>query len=209
MTAQISDLVMLGGTAFSIAAICGGTLFDPESIGIKPVATSTASWRGFHCIYSVEGDRLWLSRLTIGIKQSDVKLGRVEIFGKIPEPSNGLGRLRHKSEIGTHPIDYDIEDIRVPIEFSGGILAGSDFIKELYVHMGFHPAYKFNHVVELIFEDGKLLHQQDRSEQARLIRERLYEKQAENRQEDRMENIEQFIKDSFSLDYGFSGFFRH
>lgn len=200
---------MLGGTAFSVAAICGGTLFDPGSIGIKPEPTNTACWRGFHCVYSVEEDRLWLSRLTIGIKQSDVKLGRVEIFGKIPEPSSGLGRIRHDDAIGSHPIDYDVKDIREPIGFSGGILAGTDFIKELYTHMGFHPAYKFNHVVELIFEDGKLLHQQDRSDKARSIRERLYEKQTENRQDDPTDKIEQFIKESFSLDYGFSGFFRH
>lgn len=209
MTAQIPDRIVFEGSTLSITAICGGALFDPESIGIKPVPTNTACWRGFHCVYSVEEDRIWLSKLTIGIRQSDVKLGKVLIFGKIPEPSSGRELIRHEKEIGIYPIDYDVDNIREHIKFSGGILAGTDFIQELYVHMGFHPAYKFNHVVELIFQDGKLLHSHDRSDQARLIREGLHDMRAADHPADQIESIERFIEASFSLDYGFSRFFRH
>ena len=35
------------------------------------------------------------------------------------------------------------------------MLACEGFIDALYVHMGFHPAWKFEHVEELIFE-GKV-----------------------------------------------------
>lgn len=209
MTAQISDRIVFEANTLWIAAICGGALFDPESIGIKPVPTNTACWRGFHCVYSVEESRLWLSKFTIGIHQSDVRLGRVSPFGKTPKPSTRLGYIRAEKPIGIHPIDYDVDDIHEPIEFSGGILAGADFIQELYVHMGFHPAYKFNHVLELIFEDGKLLQSHDRSEQARLIREELKNARAADRPADQIEDIERFIETSFSLDYGFSRFFIH
>lgn len=51
------------------------------------------------------------------------------------------------------------------IPFSSGLLLGDGFIRELYVHMGFHPAWKFERVVELIFEGGQLTRSHDRSEQ--------------------------------------------
>jgi hypothetical protein len=56
------------------------------------------------------------------------------------------------------PRGFDVEwrDLDHPVPFSGGLLVGDGFIEDLYVHMGFHPAWKFTHVRELIFDAGQL-----------------------------------------------------
>jgi hypothetical protein len=46
----------------------------------------------------------------------------------------------------------------------GGLLLGAGFIEELYVHMGYHPAWKSKTVLELTFDDGRLDAVHDRSE---------------------------------------------
>lgn len=58
-------------------------------------------------------------------------------------------------------VAYEFKD--VPL--SGGLLLGEGFIQELYVHMGFHPAWKYLHVIELIFEGGQL-HKRTQPERA-------------------------------------------
>jgi hypothetical protein len=51
--------------------------------------------------------------------------------------------------------------VRVP--FSGGLLLGQGFIRTTYVHMGFHPAWKFEKVAELLLEHGGVTSTLDRS----------------------------------------------
>lgn len=209
MTAQVSDKVNFEECVYAIAAICGGDLFSPSQIGVKPIATSSASWRGFHCEYLVEGDRLLLSQLVIGLDAGDVKLGRIRIFEKTPEPCGFTGRKNSEHDLGIHPRNYLIGNLREPIPFSGGLLLGHDFIRELYVHMGFHPAYKFRKVIELILEDGRMTHAFDRSEEAAMIRARLDKLDINGADHRPTRDIQQFIEDAFSLDYGFSRFFKH
>ena len=55
------------------------------------------------------------------------------------------------------PIKEVIVRAGAPVDLADG------FIQNLYVHMGFHPAWKYREVHELLFEDGRLLHAQDRS----------------------------------------------
>jgi hypothetical protein len=54
--------------------------------------------------------------------------------------------------------------IRVRQPFTGGLLLGAGFIRELYVHMGHQPAWKYTEVLELTFDDGRLTLVHDRSE---------------------------------------------
>lgn len=57
--------------------------------------------------------------------------------------------------------------------FTGGLLLAQDFIRELYVHMGFHPPWKYRVVHELSFTDGRLTAERDRSAAMEEIRQRL------------------------------------
>jgi hypothetical protein len=53
------------------------------------------------------------------------------------------------------------EDLKLPISFTGEMLIGDRFVRELYVHMGFHPAWKYRDVLKLTFERGRLIDKRD------------------------------------------------
>ena len=40
-------------------------------------------------------------------------------------------------------------DVNYPIAYTGGLLLARGFIQKLYEHMGFHPAWKYEQVIEL------------------------------------------------------------
>ena len=65
------------------------------------------------------------------------------------------------------------EKLRAPIWFTGGLLLARDFISDLYVHMGFHPAWKYLNVCEVLLEDGRVERIADRSAAMAEMRERL------------------------------------
>src|SRR5690349_13467960 len=89
MTAQISDRVVYRGKPHSFAGVNGSGLFDPTEHGVVPVSFSTACWRGYHCTYEVAGDSLLLTKVNIGLGESDrtaVERGEgPKLFGKMPK----------------------------------------------------------------------------------------------------------------------------
>ena len=70
-------------------------------------------------------------------------------------------------------IGWTYDGLREPIRFSGGLLLGEGFIEKLYVHMGFHPAWKYKTVREVIFEEGRVTEDLDRSREMKDLRARL------------------------------------
>ncbi len=82
--------------------------------------------------------------------------------------------------------------MRYPIDFTGGLLVCDGFLREHYVHMGFHPAWKFTRVEELIFENGALTSREDVSQKMAAIREKLAGTD---------EALKAFIENAFKLDY--------
>ena len=171
MTAQISDVVVYRSKPHSIAGINGARLFDPASHGIRPVMISTACWRGYHCTYEVAEDTLQLATVNIGLGPDDQAAAeRGEgplLFGKSPKRYTIRG---HSTNVRTGEVktswessDFRYDNLRAVVPFSGGLLLGHDFIQELYVHMGFHPAWKFRQVHEVLFENGQVVKAADRS----------------------------------------------
>ncbi|MEH2271494.1 MAG: hypothetical protein V7K68_24245 [Nostoc sp.] len=59
------------------------------------------------------------------------------------------------------------------VEFTGSLLVANNFIKSLYVHLGFQPAYKYEEVHELIFESGYLMQSINRSKEMADIRQKM------------------------------------
>ena len=74
-------------------------------------------------------------------------------------------------------------------------------LTDLYVHMGFHPAWKFKKVYELLFQSGTLTHAHDRSAQMRAFREEMKDRNLGPQNPDDHNSIEAWVKKSFSLDY--------
>lgn len=182
MTAQVSDSVKYEDRRYSLAGQRGSGLFDPAARGLSPKPASTANWRGFCCEYAVVAGRLELATLRINVKE------RAPIFGVEPG-GPGPGGLLYKN-------------LRAPMAFTGGLLIGHEFIHELYVHGGFHPAYKYRVVYELIFEGGRLVRASDQSAAMVKVRELLKGKLFERGPGPSSEEIAAWIERAASSAHG-------
>jgi hypothetical protein len=151
MTAQAPDTFNWKGEIWQLAD--GGGLWDPATVGLTPRMLSTANWRGYTCEYAIDGDRLVLSTLRIGLSDEDL----AQAGGDGPLVN---GRAATK-RIG---IESWYEELGLPLKYDGPLTLGRDLIQELYVHMGFHPAWKYRNVAELRFREGVLESAEDVSE---------------------------------------------
>jgi hypothetical protein len=209
MTAQISDVVFYRDNPFSLAGVNGSGLFDQAEHGVRPAMISTACWRGYHCTYEVADGSLLLTKVNIGLAEEDrLAAERGEgpiLFGRIPKRYTVEG---HRTDLGTGEVttswqssDFAVDSLREPVPFTGGLLLGDGFIEELYVHMGFHPAWKFRQVHELVFEKGRVVKEADRSAEMAGFREMIAGRSLGPRDPDNREEIERWIKRCFSLEY--------
>jgi hypothetical protein len=96
--------------------------------------------------------------------------------------------------------EWFFEPLTLPVPFTGGLLVGRDFIRELYVHMGHHPAWKCKQVVELTFVDGRLESMQRRSEAMAELREQLKHGDSPRRGAEK-EEVTAWIESTFSRRY--------
>jgi hypothetical protein len=186
MTAQFSDSASYRGKDYSIAGKNGEGLFDPSEHGMKPVGRCSACWRGFVCAYRVEGRALFLDRLSIYLDGA-----APDLFGVQP--------IRSRPRFGLFDVVYEALCHKVP--YTGGLLLAREFIKELYVHMGFHPAWKYREVHELIFKNGELLEESDRSREIAELRQEIADRPLEPGQSASRSEIERWITQCFSQEY--------
>lgn len=186
MTAQFPDKVKYRGKDYSLAGVNGTGLFDPAAHGIEPVGKCSACWRGFVCTYAVNAQQLLLASLAVcldGIPPS--------LFGVSPKSDEGDMRL----------FDVLYEGMDYPIPYTGGLLLANDFIEGLYVHMGFHPAWKYREVHELIFQNGEIVQEANRSGQIAELRRKLSTRPLKPDLDAKPENIMRWIEKCFSQEY--------
>lgn len=166
MTAQIDDRFVFRGRDYSVAGISEGFLFDPFVLGLHPVGTCTACWRGFQAYYAISDGHLVLDALHVNLLEDGPGFVRVE------GPS--VNGVTPSAQTDTRDVfNNHYEGLEYPLEYTGGVLLADGFIQELYVHMGFHPAWKYEAVVELVFAGGILTAEYDRSERMAEIRRML------------------------------------
>jgi hypothetical protein len=188
MTAQISDVVEFDGVSYSLAAIDGVGLFDPADHGLQVTMTSTANYRGYRACYAVRDARLLLAAL------HDVGL----VVAVEETPPEALPRLAGKTpRWDGYAFAYDDLDLAVP--FSGGLLIADGFIDELYVHMGFHPAWKYRRVHELVIDGGRVIRTLDRSEEIAAVRETMAGRDRPD--PDDRDRLKSWIARTFERDY--------
>jgi hypothetical protein len=189
VTAQVHDLVTHGDTTYSLVGVDGEGLFDPADHGVEVVSASTACWRGFACTYAVVGGGLRLVALEAQVPEElleDAARRLPDVFGVAPTPSRVCGPL------------YDRLDRAVV--FTGGLLLGDGFLRDLYRHMGFHPAWKYERVVELLFTDGGLTGAHDRSAEMAAFRDRI--SAGEVQEPDGRPGGVDWVRRTFTRDYG-------
>ncbi len=156
MTAQFPDEFVLNRTQYALEPNTG--LFTPQPWGVYPQATCTACWRGFVAQYALANNRLHLAELRMS-------LGHFEGTTFVPEwgpPINGVAPVAPDSHLAVFNNIYP--NLNLKLAFTGQLLLGRDFIRELYVHMGFAPAWKYREVFELTFEQGFLVNQRNISQ---------------------------------------------
>ena len=194
MTAQINDTCFHRKLDFAVAGISGPGLFDPASIGVQPVSMSTACWRGYVAHYSILDSELFLTSLHIGLPKDDSIRARAgkgpELFGVLPIADRFSGFL--------------YEGFQSRVAFTGGLLLADDFIRELYVHMGFHPAWKYKNVREVIFDGGRVTDDYDRSTQMAAARAKFLDetkRSAGRLDEPTHGDIQAWIERCFTRDY--------
>jgi hypothetical protein len=194
MTAQVSDIFVYNDSPFHLVAYSDGELFFPEKYGYRPVMASTACWRGYRSEYKVEGGQLLLNQLHINHQETDLPVSQ----NKQPPNLNGsIASVSKESFIGR----WLFEDVNLPLDYTGGVVIAQGFIQSLYVHMGFHPAWKYETVHELVFESGKLKLESDLSSKMVEIREKIKPEPSKEIDKLSREQIEVWIDECFRRDY--------
>ena len=194
MTAQINDTVFHRKIRFSLAGISGRGLVEPTTFGFEPVAMSTACWRGYVANYTVEDDQLFLTSLEVGLPTKEALLAKAGrgpvLFGTSAQPGKWFGFL--------------YEGFKQPVPFTGGLLLAEGFIRDLYVHMGFHPAWKYERVREVLCEEGHVLEDHDRCKEMAEVRRKAVENMGGTKERDRQrtrEEISTWVAGCFSREY--------
>ena len=145
MTGQISDSFLYEGEVYSLVGYDKGEPFTPLDYDILPKAPHTACWRGFVLYYKLDNKTLLLQDMQLNADEAK------EINGVKPK----------KTE---ESIKFHYQDLNLKLDYTGKLLIARDFIKEMYVHMGFQRASSYRKVVELKFKNGELLETNDLSE---------------------------------------------
>ncbi len=188
MTAQVSSSFELDHEHYVIAGVCGEGLYEPVDHGFIPFSADTGCWSGYVCGYGLQGQQLVLKDLSINhhlLKAIAPPL----VNGREPEPSETHTRFL-----------FNYKNVDLPLSFEGGLLIARDFIHELYVHMGFHPAWKYRHVLELEFVEGHLVKQTDVSTRLNEFRQQFVNKNDPPTLYEQ-EGHDAWIRDTFSLKY--------
>ena len=189
MTAQINDKLSFNKSDLDIVAIENPeSFFDFDKLGLSPIATCSACWRGYIAIFAIDKDNnLILKNLyTNNDDKEPPIINGVEAF-EINDWKENMYALAG---------NLAYEDINLLIPYTGSFLIGDSFIDELYVHMGFQHPFKYEYIEEFIFENGICIETRDLSKEAKERREK------EKSTERNSKNIPQWIDDQFDLSYG-------
>jgi hypothetical protein len=185
MTAQINDTFFYQDELYEIAGISEGELFDPAAFGMEPTWTRSSCWRGWQAQCALTGRQLVVDALNVNLFDRDklpgsfVRVPGPPIGGVLPvddeqdvsenEDEDEEARLRREIR-HSRSFSNRYENLGYPLAFTGGLLLAAGFIRDLYLHMGFHPAWKYGKVIELVFEGGVLQKECDRSAETAELR---------------------------------------
>lgn len=199
MTAQVNDTFTFRRKHYELVEIEGDRLFDPSDYGFHPEHPSTNCWRGFVCHYKLHYNRFILRDLTINLPVEELLELRKKLNHKDPDWEKAL-KEDIFPELNVVPSIFGMCLLKVDLNlpYTGRLRIGKDFIIELYVHMGFHPAFKYKEVWELEFEKGRLKGAKDLSWEMKAKRE-LYIRGSERGLSDG--ELIRWINDSFSRQF--------
>jgi hypothetical protein len=158
VTAQVHDVVLLGGAEHALTGIAGSGLFAVAEHGIHPGMLGTGCWRGHYCVYAVRDGRLVLAELRLG---HGATLHGTPLAGDEPLLGGTVVAVEPASASWLHEA-FALYDLAWPVAFTGTLLAARDLVSS-GPHMGYWPAWHYGTVVELVVERGAVTATRDRS----------------------------------------------
>jgi len=181
MTAQISDKIRYHDGEYSVVGWEGVAPFDPAAHALKPMMFSTGCWQGYTCVYEVValGEVSAQAKAAApaeaggqedGAERSEVLRLATVFIGLGGEQRAAAERDAGPALFGVSPIysEFDgcfvYDGLAAAVPYSGCLTLGADFVWDQYVHMGFHPPWKYRTVLDLTFAAGRLTAAVDRSE---------------------------------------------
>jgi hypothetical protein len=198
VTAQFPDYCILDNASYVLAGISGNPLFDPVSVGLAPASVISACWRGYSCTYAITANQLKLNTLQVMLGQ---------FIGERPQrtfvPYQGSPIQGITPNFTPEPSAFfnnTYAELHLDIPFTGGFLLADGFIEELYVHMGFHPAWKYTTVIEIVCEAGTVV---DRRDVSRRVAEMRIERLSRPLKPGKVdqEELKAWIEATFRRDY--------
>ena len=190
MTAQISDKFIITEKEYSLVATSAPIGFDPKMYGLVPKPISSACWRGYWCIYEVLQKRLYLKDLHISSENN--------IYPTI-HCVNPISDKKDRATAFTELFHPKYKNINMPIDFTGKILMGNDFINDYYIHIGIQRSWAYRNLIELIFDNGILTDTIDHSDLAVKMREEI-NRNLDDVERDLYESIPPIAEECFSVD---------
>ena len=164
MTAQASDQVLHQGKRFALALFSDDGLFSPSKYGYNPVMASTACYRGYLSEYEIKNGSLFLKNFYISNRESFWP------FSKKKKPPILNGIKAEESDMNFCG-DWVFRNVHLPVKYTGGLILAREFIESLYIHIGFQSPWKYEEVIEILFDDGQVISENDLSSQIAYIRE--------------------------------------
>lgn len=200
MSSFVHERIEFEGEEYAIAAQSGGKLFNPFDWGFVtlPIAQSF----GCHCYYLLEKGQLVMDSADIFDRR-----------GKYPDINGVSGELEEPHDIACYEgnlnwsVEHDFQDTRyriyenigLNIPYTGKILAGQGLCKELFEELGYQKPYAFGKLIELYFDDGKLVKAIDRSRAARSVREKILQEEFLGTDPEMPQD--EYVRRCFSLEY--------
>lgn len=184
MTAQIPDSFLLLDQKSSIVGVHGGSLFNPLEYNLQPLPRITSCWRGYVCTYKILHNKLVLDMLQVNLGSEGPAINQIR-----PIFSN------------TTMFDNTYNELRLSMDFTGDLVVAEGFIRELYVHMGFHPAWKYETVLKLTVSQGNLLDIKDVSGEIAELRSKMTSQPLQPGQDAPGEAVEKWIASTFRQDH--------
>ena len=189
MTAQMADKFRYEGEEYQLVGIDGSELYTAQDLGLEPKVASTACWRGHVMTYDCIDNVLVLDEMLIRTDEAS------PINGVNPkDPTYVVEGVEYKLSMFSHMY----EGLRLKTKFTGSLMLGNDFIKSMYVHMGYQRAIAFRKILEIDVENGTITSVRDLSDE---MEKRRLEDRDKGARPAQHESTEEWISDTFSQEY--------
>lgn len=193
VTAQINDNFEYHGFEYSIIGISNGEIFDIALFGFQPTPVCSGCWRGYVAKYAIENCALILNNLSVTIlADNEQRIIGPDINGVTPTGPNAEFDFLNNHYRG----------LNYKLDYSGELILGSEFIPELYDHMGFQQPWKYKSVVELSFENGLLISEVDVSVKIAKERTKIIKSGGYPICPTTGDEIKAWVEDAFDRSYG-------